>query len=63
MRSNIFPEILKCIKCDSHNIHYIKEGKVLVCENCESEYIISENIPVFLSKDESRVEESGRAHV
>ena len=34
----------------------------MVCENCESEYIISENIPVFLSKDESRVEAKSEIH-
>jgi len=43
---------LKCIHCGNEDLNFSEEKKSLLCPVCNREYLISENVPVFLLEKE-----------
>ncbi len=55
MKDKKLPEILKCIHCGNEGLNLKHDGNHLVCSNCNSEYPVSENVPVLLPAKENTV--------
>src|SRR5690554_3144833 len=53
MKKTVYPKILKCIRCKNPGLVFTNNKKELICQNCNSKFAVSENVPILIPDDSS----------